>query len=531
MNPFPHQLYAVNETQAAIADGCRRTLVTSPTGGGKSLVASMFIEQWLAEGLRTIVYTNRKMLVDQLHRTLSARGLEPAIHAAGHEEDRTNPVQVASIQTVNSRVRRRQLQNLFPADRVIVDEAHLMGGDMAHDILTGHIGDGARVVGLTATPIDMGGTYDRLIVAGTNSELRGCGLLVPSHHFGPDEPDMKAIKRPQDNVDDMTERETRQLMGSMTADGPTRQLERLHGRVWKWFDKLNPERKPTILFASGVPESLWFAEQFTKMGVPAAHIDGQDVWVDGELHKTSTEIRQQVLDASRDGRIKVLCNRFVLREGVDAPWLAHGIFATVFGTLQTFLQSGGRLLRAHPSLDHVTIQDHGANWWRFGSLNADREWALDSSGRALAGMRADAMREKRLPEPCRCPFCAKILARIVPGTRCPACNGLFSSAKKSRPVATTEGELREMPGDIFQPRREVRTQDAADMWKRIYFGSLPPKNPEKLATWKPRTFKQAEAAFAWKNNWTWPSHDLPFMPIDPADWYRPVHEVPRERLR
>src|SRR5207302_733945 len=122
---------------------------------------------------------------------------------------------------------------------------------------------------------------------------------------------------------------------------------RLIGRVWEWFEKINPEHKPTILFAPSVQGSLWFAEQFIKKGVPAAHIDGEEVFVDGQVYRTGKSVREDVLGRSRDGRIGVLCNRFVLREGIDAPWLCHGIFATVFGSLQSYLQSGGRLLRAY----------------------------------------------------------------------------------------------------------------------------------------------------------------------------------------
>ena len=54
-----------------------------------------------------------------------------------------------------------------------------------------------------------------------------------------------------------------------------------------------------------------------------AHIDGEECWVQGEWHHNNFRVRQQILEGSKDGTIQVLCNRFVLREGVDAPWLAH----------------------------------------------------------------------------------------------------------------------------------------------------------------------------------------------------------------
>src|SRR5262249_18752567 len=158
------------------------------------------------------------------------------------------------------------------------------------------------------------------------------------------------------------------------------------------FERLNPLHRRTILFAPGVPESIWFAEQFVKKGVSAVHIDGENVWVNGTLYESSRTAREDVLAASKEGRIVVLCNRFVLREGIKAPWLVHGILATVFGSLQSYLQAGGRLLRAYPGLESVSLQDHGGNWWRHDSLNADREWRLEDTNTSVAGRREDRMR-------------------------------------------------------------------------------------------------------------------------------------------
>jgi superfamily II DNA or RNA helicase len=230
-----------------------------------------------------------------------------------------------------------------------VDEGHLHVKATAKTLLDAHMELGASYVMATATPLGMAELCDHLIVAGTNSELRKCGALVPAHHFAPDEPDMRQFKKLRLGVD-LSENQQRQAM--MRPD--------LFGRVWTSFEKLNPEHKPSILFACGVPESLWFAEQFTKKGMPAAHIDDQDIWVDGKFYKSDREARADVLARSRVGDLPVLANRFVLREGIDAPWLAHGILATIFGSLQSYLQSCGRLLRAYFGLEYVPIQDQAA---------------------------------------------------------------------------------------------------------------------------------------------------------------------------
>ncbi|MTW08883.1 hypothetical protein GM524_13540, partial [Streptococcus pneumoniae] len=79
---------------------------------------------------------------------------------------------------------------------------------------------------------------------------------------------------------------------------------------------------------------------------------GESLIVDGEELKSNRETRRQVLDEVASGEIKVVCNRFVLREGFDLPQLYHGVLATCFGSICSYVQSVGRILRSHPSLEH-----------------------------------------------------------------------------------------------------------------------------------------------------------------------------------
>jgi superfamily II DNA or RNA helicase len=416
-------------------------------------------------------------------------------------------VQISSLPTERSRVLNKQKWRIHGSGRqclAIVDEAHLNTGPTARRIFQLHEEAGHTRLGFTATPLDLGDVYDHLIVAGTNSELRNCGALVRCIHYGPDEPDLRHIGRVPLGKD-LTESQNHKAIMTPT----------IFGRVWTWFEKLNPEHRPTILFAPGVAESIWFAEQFVARGVSAAHIDGQSVWVNGKFHRSSREARADVLAGSKDGTIKVLCNRFVLREGIDAPWLAHGIFATVFGSLQSYLQSGGRLLRAYLGLLSVTLQDHGGNWWRHGSLNADRAWLLEETSSSAAALREDRFRAKSEKEPVRCPQCARILNSLS----CP-CGWEAKVWRKSRPVISVDGALREMPGDIFQPRRISQRPDAERVWKSIYFRA---KNSDM-------TFRQAEALFAKENDWNYPPRTLPLMPIAERDWLRRVMDVPPQNL-
>jgi len=499
---WPHQERGIEATWRLVACGERRILVTSPTGGGKSRIAIELILRAMEQGWGAVLYSNRRMLIEQLSSVLGGAGIDHGIRMAGYADEWSKSVQVASIQTEWQAVYKRQRRPLHAARLVLIDEAHLQKSEMAATIIKDHVEAGAAVVGITATPLDLGSLYTQLVQAGTTSELRACGALLPCYHYGPDEPDTKGLKRQVSG--EYSEGDVKKVI--MTAT--------IFARVLDHFRQLNPGNEPSILFAPGVGESIWFAQQFCEAGIPAAHIDGSEVWVNGEFYTSSRDARENVVQASKLGEIVVLCNRFVLREGIDLPWLAHGVFATVFGSLQSYLQSGGRLLRSHPSLDRVTLQDHGGNWHRHGSLNADRAWRLDDTAAVVGGMREERMRQKKELEPIRCPRCSAIRAS---GPTCHACG--YTTHRRIRPVVQKDGTLKEYTGDIYKPRRTLMKDNTLRDWERMYHRA-------KRAG---MTFRQAEALFFVEQHY-YPPRDLPLMPTSERDWFRQVKDVPVQGL-
>lgn len=507
---WPHQAKAIPDVLSAIGHGERRVCVTSPTGGGKSKIMEMLARDYLDRGQKVIAYTNRKMLVDQMSSNLMAAGVYHGIRAADYEDEREHNFQVSSIQTEHSRVMKKKTWELHAADLVLVDEAHIQKGDSVQKILAAHYEAGAAYVGFTATPLNIGDIYTHLVVAGNVSQLRECGALVKAVHYGPDEPDLKAFKKLKDGLDPTYSEQKKAMM-----------TPSIMARVWEWFQKLNSSQKPTILFGPGVQESIWFAEQFCKMGVRAAHLDGDDVWLDGKFYKSDLAARAQLKAMAKAGEIKVVCNRFVLREGVDWPWIEHIIMAFIAGSLQTYLQTLGRGLRAAEGKTELVIQDHGGNWWRHGSINADREWSLDLTERMAYGLRAERLIAKKIEEPFRCPRCGRVWMK---GNKCleqwGGCG--YVMGKRSRPVISTDGSLHEMTGDIFKERRISRDPNGAKIWEKMYYRSRTGKGK--------RTFNAARGLFAVENNLASPDPSWPFMPREEKDWYRLVEDVPRENL-
>ncbi len=519
---WPHQERGIKEVMDALFADKRRVILTSPTGGGKSVIMQQLATEFYERGHKVSLYSNRRMLIEQLSAGFHDAGIRHGVRAAGWEDNRDHPVQISSVQTESSRVLKRKSWNLHDSKLVLVDEGHLQKDGKALELFNRHHDAGAGVVWVTATPIEMQDVKaDVLVVAGTNSELRGCGALVPANQYGPDEPDLRKFKALQQRL--AAGVNPSEALAAQAMMNPT-----IMARVWEWFKKLNPLHLPTLLFAPGVKESIWFAEKFNAQGVRAAHIDGEDIWLDGELHPSDSELRAHVLAESKAGRIVVLCNRFVLREGIDCPWLRHGIFATIFGSKKSYLQSGGRLLRADNDpvtcdrwgpKDFATIQDHGGNWWRHGSLNADQEWDLDTTESSAVGLRQERIRKGKEPEPFRCPQCGRIW---VAGRQC-QCGLMLDSRKKSRPVVSTDGTLSPMVGDIFKPHRVCKASNGEALWEKMYYRSKTEKGE--------RTFRAAMALFAQENYWGWPDPNWRFMPKHERDLFRLVKDVPPERLR
>ena len=229
------------------------------------------------------LYTDRRMLLDQLADGLQNLGVEYGIRAASKKKlhDDSAPIQLCMVQTQFAALKRGGLVHFSP--EVYIDEAHKNGGDTAIALLDGHDKHNSVKIGFTATPLGIGHVYDTLVVAGTNRQLRDCGALVPAYTYGPDEPDTRWVGKV--------------AVGEGECALPNaRRMEyatRVFGRVVENYHVLNPDQKPALLFAPGVAESLWFAKELTRRGIPAAHIDGQNVWMDGYEETSSTQLRDE----------------------------------------------------------------------------------------------------------------------------------------------------------------------------------------------------------------------------------------------
>lgn len=515
-SPWPHQYRGVEGVIERFKYFSDPVCLTAPTGTGKSAMQIALAQWGVAQDWPVIMLTNRKLLLEQTMGVLDAAHVQYGVRAASFPELMADHkmVQLSSIQTEIARVINTDRMQLFPAKLVLVDEAHLMKAAGAEEIIQRYVNDGAKVVGVTATPLNINHIYKHLVVACNTSEGRSCGALVKAIVYAPDEMDLSRIKPTK--------------TGEYSV-GDIRKEVWTHAIIARVYDKwkeYNPDAKPALLYAPGVAESVGFAEHFVSKGVRAAHIDGDDVWLDGKIYRSEGAIRKAVFDMWRAGDIKVICNRFVCREGLDFPTCYHIILATPIGSLCSYLQTVGRGLRkSDQTPDHVIIQDHGSSFWRHGSPNEDRDWQamFEIPEKDVIAARLDKIRNKNedTPEPISCPQCG--MARAT-GLTCPGCGFTIDIKKKSRMVWQKSGELREVTHERLPQRKTKITTDTQAKWDEIFWPSRKSKSPRAM------TFKQVEAAF-FRAHGYYPPRSLHNQPIHDTDWSRKARDVSYQELR
>jgi len=252
-------------------------------------------------------------------------------------------------------------------------------------------------------------------------------------------------------------------------------------------------------------------------GVPTAHIDGDDIWVDGKFYKSDSVKRAEVFERVESGNLRGMSNRFVLREGVDLPCVGHAILTAPVGSRTSLVQMCGRVLRPFENREYAIIQDHAGATIPHPALDTDEPWDWQTDPGLLAKVRVSNLRNDTIPEPIICPKC---MGQRYVGDTCPYCG--FRYPKRARYVYQTDGTLRLLEGKTFQAFRVTHRPDDAAVWERLYFGAKKHKPS--------RTPEQIRAYFAYQNNWRWLPRNVPLMPKSEHAWFLPVGQTPMNEL-
>ncbi len=113
-----YQKKVIKDLYQLYKQGKRRPFIYCPTGGGKTAISVKVLVDAVSRGRRCLFVVHRDPLVQQTQKALKVYGIQAGVVKAGHKENRTLCVQIASIQSL--------AQRQFPddIDVIVIDECH-----------------------------------------------------------------------------------------------------------------------------------------------------------------------------------------------------------------------------------------------------------------------------------------------------------------------------------------------------------------------------------------------------------------------
>jgi DNA repair protein RadD len=470
-----HQRLAEAQLRESLRSGHRRPIIQSPTGSGKTVLAAAIVEKALAKGKRVIFTVPKLSLIDQTVERFNEEGIKAIGVIQGYHPgtDGTQPVQVASIQTL----RRRKLPE---ADLVLVDEAHEVH-DFYREWMAKPEWQHVPFVGLTATPWTkgIGKLYDDLIVPTTTAELIEKEFLSKFKVFAPSHPDLRGVKTV---AGDYHEGQLSEVMSKkeLTADV-----------VKTWLEK--GEDRPTLAFCVDLAHARKLQEQFEASGVACGYVDAF----------TSRAERGEIADRFRNRLLQVVCSVGTLTTGID--WDVRCIIlARPTKSEILYVQIIGRGLRTGVGKDYCLILDHSDTTLRLGFVTDIHHEELNDGTPNRSAKRGVAEEKK----PRECPACKALKNTHV----CPSCG--FAPQRQSQ-LKVRDGELVELnfrkgrkdlghpqsvySGLLWYGQRQGYKPGWAAMQYRNAFGSWPDglvKTPLPATNDQIQWIKSRQIAFA-----------------------------------
>lgn len=319
----------------------RNGLVVLPTGAGKSLVIAGIATQLNAP---VLVFQPSKEILQQNAEKLRGYGYMPAIWSASLNRKRVGLITLATIGSVVNHV------EAFTHFRyVLIDEAHLVNpkGGMYRDFLA--VLEGARVVGLTATPYrlasdSMGAQlrfltrtrprifHDVIYYLNTGPLFRA-GFLAPLTYHEPQVIDPTKVRLNSTGADF----DDRALQQHFTEIGFGAQLHTVVQHL------LATGHKSILVFTRFLEESTALAAAISGTAVVSA--------------ETKPDERARILWQFKKGLLRVVANVGVLTVGFDYPELTTVVLARPTMSLALYYQQVGRVIRPHPSKPTAHVVD------------------------------------------------------------------------------------------------------------------------------------------------------------------------------
>lgn len=346
-------------------DTMDNVMVQMPTGTGKTILFASIVKDirnWIiANHSRShiLILAHVRELIQQAADKLKRRGIDTGIIMSGCPRDLSKIVQVASIQTFMSpKNRDRMAEEHF--DFIIIDEAHHSVAPRYADLW--EFFPGSKKLGVTATPwrMDHSGfthLYDDIIISHPIEWFVKEGYLSNYDYISiaPNsdiQHEINSIDRFGVDGDYLEE----ELINRFDKDSIRAKLYESYRQFCKG--------KKGIIYAINRQHAANIKATYEGHGVNIEMIDGT----------TPKQVREELLEDFRAGRLQVIVNVNIFSEGFDCPDIEFIQLARPTKSLAMFLQQIGRGLRTSKDKDKGLILDNVGLYNRFGTPMANRRW-------------------------------------------------------------------------------------------------------------------------------------------------------------
>tara|TARA_B100000073_G_scaffold117268_2_gene94870 strand:- start:1693 stop:3210 length:1518 start_codon:yes stop_codon:yes gene_type:complete len=324
-----------------------------PTGGGKTIIFSEIVRQYLRlKKKKVVVLTHRIELCNQTSKVLGDFGvLNKVINSKASLDDQENySCFVAMVETLNNRLIDDKI-DISDVGLVIIDEAHYNSFTKLFKFFSS-----AFMLGVTATPLSsninlpMTDNYDELIVGESISELIKNNFLAKANLY-------------TYNVG------LTSLIVGANGDYTVKSSEELYTNN-DMLSKLliaYEERclnKKTLIFNNGINTSLIVYDTFKKAGLNIKHLD----------NTATKKQRAEILKWFKETDNAILTSVSILTTGFDEPTVKCIMINRATKSLTLYYQMIGRGSRLLKDKNTFEVIDLGNNFYRFGEWGSDIDW-------------------------------------------------------------------------------------------------------------------------------------------------------------
>jgi len=419
-NLWDYQEEGVSSVTDFFDHGGKSVILQSPTGTGKTLIASTFIERMKEQSKPVYFVTSSGALLWQFSKHLESMGMHHGIIKSGCPTLRYR-VQVISVQSLMNRI-----SMIDEPYAIIIEESHHAAANQFMNIIQKW--PNVRILGLTATPQRTDGKplnmFEHLILARPVRWFMDNYYLSDFDYYIPAECNTDGVHR---------------QYGDFKASELNEKLKNDKtriGNIVEYYEKY-ARNLPAIAFGTSIADSEDIAGRFKDAGYDMIPIHSK---IEGNV--------QKILDRARDGKINYISSCDLIGEGISVNGLTVELDGRPTDSLVVKLQHSGRVLRAcyAPGFDLSTVSgrrdaiiaggkgkaqilDFSSNYLRHGLPDDERTWSLTG-----------AIKEKTASKYKRCPSCQRPVLTFA--ATCPYCS--YEFPKQAAPPEETperEGEL------------------------------------------------------------------------------------------